>query len=116
MLTKKKIITTIALLFGILLLVNIVADRFFVRLDFTEGHQYTLSKATKDILNKLDGPVTVTAYFSENLPPDIAQVKSDFKDMLIEYSNASDGKIVYEFTNPNLDKPEPKREKKIIFA
>ena len=104
MLTKKKIITTIALLFGILLLVNIVADRFFVRLDFTEGHQYTLSKATKDILNKLDGPVTVTAYFSENLPPDIAQVKSDFKDMLIEYSNASDGKIVYEFTNPNKNR------------
>lgn len=108
MLTKKKIITTVALLFGILLLLNIVADRFFVRLDFTEGHQYTLSKATKDILNKLTAPVTVTAYFSENLPPDIAQVRNDFKDMLIEYSNASGGKVVYQFTNPNEN-----REKEI---
>ncbi|MCL5029930.1 MAG: GldG family protein [Bacteroidetes bacterium] len=103
MLTKQKVFTTIALIFGILLLINIVADRFFVRLDFTEGHQYTLSKATDDILKSLDAPVTVTAYFSENLPPDVAQVKNDFKDMLIEYSNESDGKVVYDFINPNKD-------------
>jgi gliding motility-associatede transport system auxiliary component len=104
MLTKKKVLTTIVLIFGILVLINIVADRFFVRLDFTQGHQFTLSKATKNILNDLNGPVTVTAYFSENLPPNIAQVRSDFRDMLIEYSNASGGKIVYQFVNPNKDR------------
>ncbi len=103
MLTKKKIITSIILIFGILLLINIIAERFFVRLDFTQGHQYTLSKATKNILNKLDAPVTVTAYFSENLPPDIEQVRKDFLDLLIEYANASDGKVVYQFINPNKD-------------
>ncbi len=103
MLTKNKVITGLILIFGIVLLINIVADRFFIRLDFTQGHQYTLSKATKDILNSLDGTVTVTAYFSENLPPNIATVRSDFKDMLIEYSSASDGKVVYDFVNPNKD-------------
>ncbi len=104
MLTKKKVLTTILLIFGILVLLNIVADRFFVRLDFTQGHQFTLSNATKNILNNLTGPVTVTAYFSTNLPPNIAQTKNDFKDMLIEYSNASGGKIVYQFVNPNKDR------------
>ncbi len=103
MLTKKKILTSIALLFGILLLVNLLADRFFVRLDFTADQEYTLSSATKNILAKLNGPVTVTAYFSENLPPKIAQVKSDFRDMLVEYSNESGGKIVYDFVDPNKD-------------
>ena len=104
MLTKKKVLTSIALLFGILLLVNIIASRFFERLDFTADKEYTLSDATQNILNKLDGPVTVTAYFSENLPPNIARVRSDFKDMLIEYNNASGGKIVYDFVDPNKDR------------
>ena len=103
MLTKKKIITGLILIIGIFILINIVANRFFVRLDITQGHQYTLSKATRDILHSLDGTVTVTAYFSDNLPPDIAAVRNDFRDMLVEYSNNSGGKIVYDFINPNKD-------------
>jgi gliding-associated putative ABC transporter substrate-binding component GldG len=103
MLTKKKILASIGLIFGILLLVNILADRFFVRLDFTDDHEYTLSTATKNILNSLDQPVTVTAYFSENLPPNVAQVRRDFRDMLVEYANESDGNVVYDFVNPNKD-------------
>lgn len=103
MLTKQKVITTVLLITGILILINFFANRFFIRLDFTEDQQYTLSKATKNILKSLEEPVTVTAYFSEDLPPDIAKVKKDFKDMLIEYDNASGGKIVYQFINPNKD-------------
>jgi len=103
MLTKKKILISIGLIFGILLLVNILADRFFVRLDFTDDDEYTLSNATENILNSLDQPVTVTAYFSENLPPNVAQVRRDFRDLLVEYSNESGGNVVYDFLNPNKD-------------
>ena len=103
MLTKKKIYTGLALVVGILLFVNILANRFYFRLDFTQDQQYTLSSATKNILKNLNGPITIKAYFSENLPPNIGSVKQDFKDMLIEYNNASGGKIVYEFINPNKD-------------
>ncbi len=103
MLTKQKVLTSLLLIFGILILINFFANRFFTRLDFTEDHEYTLSDATKSILKDLDGPVTVSAYFSEDLPPDVAKVKKDLKDMLIEYNNASGGKIVYQFINPNKD-------------
>jgi gliding-associated putative ABC transporter substrate-binding component GldG len=103
MLTKQKLITIVLLILGIMILLNIAANRFFIRLDFSEGHQYTLSKASKEILKSLDAPVTVTAYFSENLPPDVAQVRRDFKDMLTEYGSASKGKVVYNFIDPNKD-------------
>ncbi len=103
MVTKQKIITSLLLLAGILIVLNFLANKFFVRLDFTEGGQYTLSGATKNILKSLDEPVTVTAYFSENLPPDVAKVKSDFKDLLTEYNSVSGGKIAYQFINPNED-------------
>lgn len=101
MLTKKKVRITLLLVFGTLILLNIIASRFFARLDFTEDKRYSLSDATKNILKDLKDPITVTAYFSENLPPNIAQVKQDFRDLLVEYTNKSDNLIVYEFVNPN---------------
>ncbi len=103
MLTKKKVITGILLILGILILINFFANRFFFRLDFTEDEQFTLSDATENILESLDGPVTITAYFSEDLPPDVARVKKDLKDLLVEYDNASGGKVVYQFINPGED-------------
>src|SRR3970040_1037507 len=101
MLTRKKAQTSILLVIGILLLINFMADRFYFRLDYTADQSYSLSNATKNILTNLNEPVTITAYFSEDLPPDIAKVKQDFRDMLIEYSSYSDGMIVYEFINPS---------------
>ncbi len=103
MLTKKKVLTNILLILGIILLFNIISNRFFFRLDFTEDSRYTLNDATKDILSSLEDPVTVTAYFSENMPPNVAKVKEDFKDMLIEYNSVSGGQIQYDFINPNVD-------------
>jgi len=48
MLTRKKVQTTILLAIGIVLLLNIIASKFFFRLDYTADQRYTLSKATKD--------------------------------------------------------------------
>ena len=103
MLTKRKVQTTLFLIIAILVLVNVLSTRYFFRIDLTEDQRYSLSDATTDILEKLDEPVTVTSYFSENLPPDVEKVRQDFKDLLIEYANRSDGNVVYEFINPNED-------------
>ncbi len=100
---KKSINTQIFLVFAILLVINILSEKFFFRLDFTSDKRYTLSQATKNILESLDEPVTVTAYFTKDLPPDIAVVRKDFKDLLVEYANLSHGNVVYEFVDPNID-------------
>ncbi len=100
---KKALLPYILVVFGILILVNILANRFFFRLDLTEDKRYTLSDATKNILSGLDDPVTITAYFSEGLPPNIDRTRIDFKEMLSEYATRSRGKILYEFINPNKD-------------
>ncbi len=106
MLTRRKLQISVLLVIGILILVNVISDRFFFRLDFTADQRYSLSTATENILEELNDPVTVTAYFSEDLPPDIAKVRSDFRDLLIEYGAASGGQIVYEFVNPNESQEE----------
>lgn len=93
--------TTLALLLGILLVLNLLSNEFHFRLDLTEGKQYTLSRATLDILHNLEEPVTVTAYFSKDLPPHIAKTRRDFQDMLVEYAMRSNGMVQYKFVNPN---------------
>jgi gliding-associated putative ABC transporter substrate-binding component GldG len=100
---RKQLITGFALIIGVFVLVNILSNNYHLRLDFTADKSYTLSKATKDIIKELKEPVTITAYFSEDIHPQIDQVRKDFKDMLIEYSNLSKHKLVYEFINPSAN-------------
>ena len=100
---KKSILSYILLITGVIIVINILADRFFLRLDFTADKRYTLSQATKKILGSIKEPVTVTAYFSEELPNDFSRLRRDFKEELIEYSSRSNGKVLFEFINPNKD-------------
>ena len=100
---RSAIYTKLIIITGIIVLINVLANRLFLRLDFTADKRYTLSQATKDIVENLPGPVTVKAYFSDNLPPNIAKTKRDFREQLIEFSQRSKGNIVYEFINPNID-------------
>lgn len=96
-----KISSTIILVVAILIIVNILSENYKFRLDLTEGREYTLSSATRNILRDLEKPVTVTAYFSKDLPPNIGNIGGNLRDMLIEYSNRSKGMLVYRFVNPN---------------
>ena len=94
---------TVLLIISILIILNILANQFYFRLDFSEGKQYTLSKATKDILRNLEEPVTVKAYFSKDLPSQLLTTRRDFEDLLVEYGKISNGQVVYEFIDPTVD-------------
>lgn len=105
----KSLTTQILLMVAIVIIVNIISDQLFFRLDLTADKSYTLSKATKNILRSLEEPVTVTAYFTEDVPPQLLQARKDFKDMLIEYSTIAKGNIVYEFIDPNKDEASERK-------
>lgn len=105
---KNKTIVSILLITAIIVLANLISQQLFFRLDLTENKQYTLSRATKDILRNLEDPVTVTAYFSENMPPDIEKARRDFQEMLVEYASLSKGYVDYQFINP--DEEEEKQQ------
>ena len=101
MIRSVKISSTIILVAVIVIIVNILSENYSFRFDLTGSKEYTLSKATKNILKSLDKPVTITAYFSKDLPPNIGNIAGNLKDMLIEYGNRSGGMVVYKFVNPN---------------
>ena len=88
----------VAIIFGILVLINFLSTRRFIRADLTEDKRYTISKATKNVLDTLDDIVTITAYFSTN-PAEVAQIRRDVRDVLEEY-NAFSKKLQIDFVNP----------------
>ncbi len=106
---KNTYLGNLLLLTAILVVINIISERWFFRIDLTENKQYSLSPVTENILKNLDETVTVTAYFTKDLPPNLQKVKQDFKDLLIEYNKRSKGKVVYKFVNPN-DNQEDENE------
>jgi gliding-associated putative ABC transporter substrate-binding component GldG len=97
----KKISVSAALIIAIIVAINFLSNEFHLRLDLSEDKEYTLSDATQDILDDLEDPVTIKAYFTKNLPPQYSVIRQGFQETLIEYANRADGKVVYEFVNPN---------------
>lgn len=98
---RKNILIQLGIVLAIIGVANLISNELYFRLDFTEDNRYTFSEATKNVVKDLGGVVTITAYFSEDLPPQLLKSKQDFEDQLIEYENLSDGNIVFQFVNPN---------------
>jgi gliding-associated putative ABC transporter substrate-binding component GldG len=91
------------LMVGIIIALNFLIQPINIRFDLTKNKQYTLSPASKQILGNLKDQITVTAYFSDGLPPDVSKVKRDFQDLLVELSAISKGKMDFKFVSPDSD-------------
>jgi gliding-associated putative ABC transporter substrate-binding component GldG len=89
---------------GAIVLVNLIGTRLFKRLDLTQNQVYTLSPASKDIVSKLPDYVTVKAYISKDLPPELTSVSRYVRDLLDEYRTYSNGKLRFEAYDPGADK------------
>jgi gliding motility-associatede transport system auxiliary component len=91
---------------GAVVLVNLIATRVFGRLDLTQNHVYTLAPASKDTVKALPDYLTVKAYISKDLPPELANVSRYVRDLLDEYRTYSKGKLRFEAYDPIADKKE----------
>jgi gliding-associated putative ABC transporter substrate-binding component GldG len=86
-----------------LVLLNMIANTRFWRLDLTEGKVFTLSKASKQVVRNLDEPLTVKVFVSENLSPQLNDVKRYLVDILKDYRSYSQGNLRFEVVNPGND-------------
>ncbi len=78
-----------------------------MRLDVTEDKRNTLSEGTKEILAKIDQPITIKLYYSRTVAlkaPDWIQALSNHylfvRSLLQEYEAMSNGMIKLEFIDP----------------
>ena len=96
----------IALAVASLVAINVFAYFYYSRVDLTQAKSYTLSDGTRDILKKLQAPVTIRFYFSQSeagMPLVLKGYGRRVQDLLIEYRNASAGKLSIEISDPQPD-------------
>jgi ABC-type uncharacterized transport system involved in gliding motility auxiliary subunit len=96
----------VALMFVVIVAVNLIASSVKTRADLTENKLYTLSDGTKAILKKVDSPVEVRFYFSQSeprLPSQIRTYAKEVEDLLEEFRDASGGKIKIRKIDPKPD-------------
>ncbi|HAL55500.1 MAG TPA: hypothetical protein DCP63_03200 [Bacteroidetes bacterium] len=103
---KTQAILRILLILAILVLLNFISVRLFGRLDLTSQNVYTLSDASKSLVQSLDDRVTVKAYFTEDLPSPYNNNRRAVLDLLNEYKAYASGNLTYEFINPTGEKGE----------
>jgi len=92
-----------------LILLNIVSNEIFGRLDLTENRVYTLSSVTKEILRELEEPLTIKAYFTKDLPAPYNNISRYVEDQLAEMKAQGKGRFRFEFLDP-ADEEELKKE------
>ena len=107
----SKTVVTLAVV-GSLVLLNIIGVRAFRRFDLTSEKTYTLSQASRETMAALEEQVTVSAYFTENLPPPYASNARYVRDLLEEYRAASKGKLSFEFIDPMSQETDKDKEVK----
>ena len=96
----------VAVMFVVVVAINLIGNAAKMRADLTEGKLYTLSPGTKAILKKVDSPVEVRFYFSQSearLPSQIRTYASEVEDLLEEFRDASGGKISIKKIDPKPD-------------
>jgi len=103
-LSASNATTFVVLVIGAVVAVNLIGTRLFGRLDLTENHVYTLSNASKEIVRALPDYLTVKAYISKDLPPELANTSRYVRDLMDDYKTYSKGKLHFESFDPESDK------------
>lgn len=91
----------IGLLIAIIVMLNIILSSFFTRVDLTKEKRFTLSGATKELLNQIDDVLYVKVYLEgENFPAGFKRLQQSTREMLDEFRYYANGKLEYEFVDP----------------
>lgn len=89
------------LIVGVLvILANELASRYFYRLDLTEEKRYTLSDATRNLLNDLDDVVFVEVYLEGTLPAGFERFRNTIQETLEQFRAYGGANIRYRFIDP----------------
>ena len=104
---NRKLLTggALAVLAVLLVAVLLISNVLFrgARLDLTQGHLYTLSQGTKNILGNIDEPIHLYFFYSDKGSQDIPQVRTyatRVRELLEEMAGRANGKIQLEVIDP----------------
>ncbi|UCE72076.1 MAG: Gldg family protein [Nitrospiraceae bacterium] len=87
----------------VVVLLNIAGITLFFRADLTSNKVYSLSDASRKVVETLSEPLTVKVFFNANLPAPYNTIERYLHDLLDEYSVAGGKYFNYQFYNVTAD-------------
>ena len=95
---KKLSYIYIAIYIVTFILINLISMNWFFRFDLTDNQMYSLSDSSKITMQKIDDPLTIDLYISDDLPGQLQNNKRYIQDLLEEYVAYSNN-INFYFVN-----------------
>jgi ABC-2 type transport system permease protein len=96
----KGVATTGLLITAILILLYVLAQWFYTAIDATEERRYTLTPATRTLLENLDDKIYIKVLLDGQFPAGFKRLQESTEDMLRRFGMVS-SQIEYNFENPN---------------
>jgi ABC-2 type transport system permease protein len=94
---KSFMVMPIALI--VVLLLNIGSQNIFKRWDLTADQRYTLSEATKSLLEEINSPLFIDVFLEGKFPSEIKRLQQETQQLLEEFkAYATD--LQFQFINP----------------
>ncbi|WP_417213671.1 gliding motility-associated ABC transporter substrate-binding protein GldG [Bizionia sp.] len=99
----KKELTTLVLLPLGLLVLNIFTHNFYERFDLTKDQRYTLSQASRSIIESVESPIIIDVFLDgSNLPSEFRRLQTETRQLLEEFKSEN-SQIYFNFINPLED-------------
>ncbi len=95
---KKNSIKIVLLIFG-LFLINFLSENLHTQFDLTKDKRYTLSKVTKNRLDKVENSLTVKVYLEGDFPAEFKRLQIETKQYLKQLHTRNKN-ISFRFVNP----------------
>lgn len=94
----------------IIVLINLISLKIYFRIDLTSNNAYSLSETSRQVISSLKSPLTVRAFFTEDLPAPYNNVERYLRDLLEEYADYGGRNFQYRFINPAHEKNKKELE------
>lgn len=106
---RSRDLTDLVIGIGCILLVLFIGSFTRLRVDLTSEKRYTLTPATKALVDSLKDVVFVKVYLSGELPADLRQLSQSTRELLDEMRVRNPELLQYEFVDPNASPDEKTR-------
>jgi ABC-2 type transport system permease protein len=90
----------------VIVLVNVAGITLFFRMDLTKNKIYSISSASKKVVETLSEPLTVNVFFTKDLPSPHNNTERYLHDLLAEYAIHANKYFNYRFFDVNPEEGE----------
>jgi len=110
---KRGHILQLLMAIGVIVLLSLLSEIKFLRIDLTSDHRYTLSKSSRQLMRELDDVVLVRIYLDGELPSEFVNFQKSIRELMDEYRAYSGERLQYEFINLYDESDEALRNRMI---